>query len=103
MDELILSWYVELFSLFERDKGLIPAGSLYEMKFEDLEAEPIKTLRGMYEGLRLTGFEPFEERLEVYMRSIGGYEKNSYDMSEADREKVRRVWGKNFERYGYRT
>jgi hypothetical protein len=53
VDELILSWYVELFSLFERDRGLIPAGSLYEMKFEDLEAEPIKTLRGMYEGLGL--------------------------------------------------
>ena len=103
VDELILSWYVELFSLFERDRGLIPAGSLYEMKFEDLEAEPIKTLRGMYEGLGLSGFERFEERLEVYMRSIGGYEKNSYCMSEADREKVRRVWGKNFERYGYRT
>jgi omega-hydroxy-beta-dihydromenaquinone-9 sulfotransferase len=102
VDELILSWYVELFSLFEKDRELVPAGSLYEMKFEDLEAEPIKTLRGMYAGLGLSGFEPFEERLEIYMKSIGGYEKNSYHMSEADREKVRRVWGNNFERYGYR-
>ncbi len=96
-----MSWYVELFSLFERDRELIPAGSLYEMKFEDLEAEPIKTLRGMYEGLGLPGFEYFEERLKVYMRSIDGYEKNTYHVTEADREKVRRTWGKNFERYGY--
>jgi hypothetical protein len=72
------------------------------MKFEDLEAEPIKTLRGMYEGLGLSGFERFEERLEIYTKSISDYEKNSYYMSEADREKVRRAWGKNFERYGYR-
>jgi omega-hydroxy-beta-dihydromenaquinone-9 sulfotransferase len=101
VDELILSWYVELFSLFERDRGLIPEGSLYEMKFEDLEAEPIETLRGMYHGLGISGFKPFEERLNGYMKSIGGYEKNSYHMSEADREKVKRAWGKNFQRYGY--
>jgi len=101
VDEIILSWYVELFSLFERDRGLIPPGSLYEMKFEDLEAEPIRTLRGMYEGLGLTGFEPFEERLKVYLKSTADYEKNSYHISDADREKVKRMWGKNFERYGY--
>jgi omega-hydroxy-beta-dihydromenaquinone-9 sulfotransferase len=101
VDEIILSWYIELFSLFERDRGLIPAGSLYEMKYEDLEAEPIETLRGMYKGLGLAGFEPFEERLKVYLKSIADYEKNTFYMSEADREKVRRVWGPNFERYDY--
>ena len=26
IDELILSWYADLFSLFERDRGLIPPG-----------------------------------------------------------------------------
>jgi hypothetical protein len=49
VDEIILSWYVELFSLFERDKGLIPAGSLYEMKFEDLKPNRSK----LYEECRL--------------------------------------------------
>ena len=62
VDSIILSWYAELFSPFERDRKLIPSGSLYEMKFEDLEAEPIKTMRGMYEELGLPGFESFEER-----------------------------------------
>lgn len=101
VDELILSWYVKLFSLFERDRGLIPSGSLYEIKFEDLEADPIRILRGMYEGLGMTGFEPFEQRLKAYVQAIGGYEKNTYQLTEEDREKVRRLWRANFERYGY--
>jgi hypothetical protein len=101
VDEIVLSWYTELFSLFERDRGLIPEGSLYEMKFEDLEAEPTETLRGMYNGLGLAGFESFEDRLKVYLKSIASYEKNRFYMSEEDREKVRRAWGQNFERYGY--
>ncbi len=101
VDEIILSWYVELFSLFERDRGLIPEGSLHEMKFEDLEAEPVETLRTMYQGLGMAGFEPLEERLKDYLKSIASYEKNTFDMTAEDREKVRRAWGKNFERYGY--
>jgi hypothetical protein len=101
VDEIILSWYVELFSLFERDRALIPDGSLYEMKFEDLEAEPVETLRQMYHGLGMAGFELFEERLKDYLKSIASYEKNTFHMSDEDREKVRAAWGKNFERYGY--
>lgn len=101
VDEIILSWYVELFSLFERDKNLIPEGSLHEMKFEDLEAEPVETLRKMYQGLGLPGFDSFETRLDEYLKSIASYEKNIFKMSEEDREKVRRAWGKNFDLYGY--
>ncbi|MGB6065594.1 MAG: sulfotransferase [Desulfomonilaceae bacterium] len=101
VDEIIFSWYIQLFSLFERDRQLIPPGSLCEIKFEDLEARPIETLNEIYEGLDLPGFELLEERLKVYLRSVASYRKNTYDLAETDREKVRSLWRTNFERYGY--
>jgi omega-hydroxy-beta-dihydromenaquinone-9 sulfotransferase len=101
VDELILSWYTELFSCFERDRGTIPAGSLHEMKFEDLETQPVETLRLMYENLGLAGFESFEPKLRSYLNSISGYQKNVYRLDDADREKIAERWRHTFECYGY--
>lgn len=101
VDELILSWYVELFRLFERDKELIPPESFYEVKFEDLEARPVETMRAIYRGLDLGGYDCFEKRLVSYLESLGGYEKNSYHLDEVSRDKVSQRWGHTFDRYGY--
>ena len=38
IDEIIFHWHLELFKLFERDRHLIPEGSLSEIRFEDLES-----------------------------------------------------------------
>ncbi len=101
VDELILSWYTELFSCFERDRGAIPPRALHEMKFEDLEAEPVETLRSMYQQLDLAGFEPFERNVRPYLKSISDYRKNVHNLDEEDRQKVAARWRHTFERYGY--
>ncbi len=101
VDERILSWYEELFQLLERDKSLIPAGSYHEMKFEDLEARPVETLKAMYDGIGLSGFDSFSERATHYLSSIRGYRKNEHRLTDADREKVSRRWRWTFDRYGY--
>jgi hypothetical protein len=101
VDEIILSWYEELFELLERDKGLVPPGSFHEMKFEDLEAEPVKTLQHMYESLSLPGFVAFRGRAETYLRTIREYRKNDLRLSEEDRQKVAQRWRRTFEWYGY--
>ena len=101
VDEQIMSWYEEMFRLMERDKSLIPAGSFHEMKFEDLEAQPVETLRTMYDSLDLSGFDPFSERVEQYLRTIKDYRKNEHRLTAEDREKVARRWRWTFDHYGY--
>ncbi|HMK34231.1 MAG TPA: sulfotransferase [Desulfomonilaceae bacterium] len=101
VDELILTWYEELFRLLERDKELIPAGALYEMKFEDLESNPVKVLETMYNSLDLPGFDLQTKRVEDYLNSIRGYQKNVHRLTDANREKVATRWRRTFEQYGY--
>ena len=101
LEERILLWYMDLFSLFERDRELIPDGALYEMKFEELEARPLQELEALYKTLGITGFESFKERAETYLESILGYKKNVFSLDERTQEKVSRHWRKAFERYGY--
>ena len=101
IDELILSWYTELFALFERDRGLIPPGDLYEMRYEDLDARPLETLSAMYQALGLPGFGPFAKRVTAYLDTISDYRKNAYRLDDETREKVATRWRSTFERYGY--
>jgi omega-hydroxy-beta-dihydromenaquinone-9 sulfotransferase len=101
VDEIILSSYCELFALFNRDRSLIPDGALHEMKFEDLEADPVGRLQELYEGLGLSGFDQFEGRVCPYLEQIKKYEKNHHRLDEVSRQKVADRWRSTFECYGY--
>lgn len=101
VDDIILRWYKEIFSLFQRDRALIPAGSLHEMKFEDLEKAPESSLQQIYEGLGLPGFDCYRKRVYPYLKGIKGYRKNHYFMDTLNREKIRSQCRSIFERYDY--
>jgi len=101
LDDVILSWYTELFRLFERDRNLIPQGSLHELRLEDLEKSPWDALQEIYQDLELPDFDSFWTRVEPYLKSIEGYRKDGYQLDEADREKVSQRWHRTFEQYGY--
>ena len=101
IDELILSWYEELFALFERDRQLIPPGDLHELRFEDLEKAPRKCLAKLYQELCLPNFKGFWSQVSAYLKSIGDYQKSRYILTEEVRAKVNQRWGFFFRRYGY--
>lgn len=101
IDEIILSWYEELFGLYERDRRLIPAGDLHELRFEDLETAPRESLAKLYQELSLPGFEPFWAKASVYLNGLAGFKKNQHTLTEEARDRVSRRWRFNFERYGY--
>jgi omega-hydroxy-beta-dihydromenaquinone-9 sulfotransferase len=101
VDELILSWYTELYALFEAQRRLIPPGNLHELRFEDLESSPRQCLERLYGELGLPGFEAFGERAAEYLEGLKGYKKNTHWLSEVDRATVGRRWNFTFARYGY--
>jgi len=99
--EQILDWYAEMFKLFERDKELIPKGSLHELKFEDLEKEPLKELKKIYSALNLQNFDYFSEQAVDYLKSVKTYKKNVFELDEETKSLVATRWRKNFDNYGY--
>lgn len=101
LDEIILSWYTELYALFERDRDLIPPGSLHELRFEDLESSPQDCMEKLYAELGLKEFDHFWKRAAVYLKGLSGYQKNTHWLAEEDRAKVSQRWHTTFTRYGY--
>jgi hypothetical protein len=102
IDELILTWYTELFRLYERDRPHVPNGSLHELKYEDLEADPVESLRAAYRALGLPHFELFQDKVTRYLERIRGYRKNVHVLDDSARAKVANRWKGTFDRYGYR-
>jgi hypothetical protein len=95
--------YQEVYEAFFEEKGQIPEGRFHEIRFEDLERDPIGQMRGIYEALRLPEFAVVEPALRRYVESLSGYRKNDYPELETGlRERVARAWRDCFEAWGYR-
>lgn len=101
IEEIIFSWYVKLFELFERDRQAIPKRAFFELKFEDLESRPAETLRSLYSALSIPGFDDYEKKLLHYLKSIKDYQKNVHELDPFTKQKVANRWGFNFRRYKY--
>ena len=99
--------YREDVAAMEAEKGrdLKKQKRLAEVRFAELDADPVGTLRATYAALGWTeAFEKVEPAIERYRRSLVDFKKNAFPKeglsSEAEAE-VRRRWRAWFEDLGY--
>jgi hypothetical protein len=97
----VLDTFVRMYERFERDRDLIPAGRLAEIRFEDLTADPVGQMRQVYEQLDLGGFAAARPAIAEYAAAHRDHPVSSYSLPPATIERVRRQWAPYFERYGY--
>lgn len=101
IEKLIFFCYQELYRVFERDRGLIPPGSLVQVRFEELENNPLRCLRRVYRQLDLGGFAQARPRLEAYLAGLSHYQRNRFYLDPATQQRVAQRWADAFETYGY--
>jgi omega-hydroxy-beta-dihydromenaquinone-9 sulfotransferase len=91
-----------VFAAFFEERDLIPAGRLHEIRFENLENDPLGQLRGLYDSLQLGDFAVAEPAVRTYLDSIAGYEKNRYvELEQPWKGEVARRWRRCFEEWEY--
>jgi len=102
VEDTIIRGYRRMHDAYFEQRRLIPEGRLCEVKFEDLEREPLETVAGIYRALDLGGFDGFRPRLESYLKQREGYRKNRFEPLEPRlRERLAREWRPEFEAWGY--
>ena len=101
MQDDTLSLYTKCIETYERTRSLIPQGNLHEIRFEDLEADPLGEMHRIYTGLRLNGWENLEPAIQKQLPELTRYRKNSFNMDETLMRKVYSRWKHSFDRYGY--
>ncbi|HXW70341.1 MAG TPA: sulfotransferase [Methylocella sp.] len=99
--ETTLALYDGMMRRFIDDRALIPQQDLAEIRFEDLERDPVGEIERVYADLHLSGFAEARPNLEHYVDSLRSYRKNRFVLPEAERELVRQRWGFAFRAFGY--
>jgi hypothetical protein len=102
LDERILRQYREVYEAYFEQRGLIPAGHLCEVAYEDLERDPLGELRRVYQELSLPDFAVAEPAVRAYADSLGGYQKNQFTPLEPElQDRIARDWRQCFDAWGY--
>jgi omega-hydroxy-beta-dihydromenaquinone-9 sulfotransferase len=71
----------------ERLKKL-PAGRSCEIRFEDLERDPAGSLRTLYGCLDIPFTSDFEDNIRKFLAEISGYKKNTFTLSEEEKQTI---------------
>jgi hypothetical protein len=101
--DMILTVYEAMMRRFFQERSLIPQGHLVEVRFEDLERDPLGELARIYDRLALPGFDAAEPAFRDYVRSQQNYRKNRLNLSPEDRARVEQRWAFAFAELGYPT
>jgi hypothetical protein len=102
LDDWVIRQYREMYEVFFEERKLIPPGRYCEVKFEDLEKDPLAVVRSVYQSLALPDFEEVEPELKRYVASLAGYRKNAFPDLQADlRRRISTEWRACFEEWGY--
>ncbi|PSC74347.1 P-loop containing nucleoside triphosphate hydrolase [Micractinium conductrix] len=103
--DFILDQYELLHRTYTADRALILPGRLVKVSFAELDGSPLGTLRRIYSGLGLEGFEAVRPACEAYCRGLHlkGFKKNAHRPLSPDlRRRVARRWGLLAAEFGYR-
>jgi omega-hydroxy-beta-dihydromenaquinone-9 sulfotransferase len=102
MDGRIIRRYRKLHEAFFTQRELIPAGRFHELSFDELEREPVESVRSVYQALGLAGYGSFEPTLRAYVDSLKSYRKNEFaPLDSASREVIAREWKSSFDAWNY--
>jgi hypothetical protein len=97
----VLDNFVRMYERFEKDRELVPAGRMVDVRYEDLVADPVGEMRAVYDELALGDFGQVEGAIRQYAMNKRDYRPNKYALPAEVAERVRRRWAPYFERYGY--
>ncbi|MGA7051007.1 MAG: sulfotransferase [Mycobacterium sp.] len=101
LDEKVLSTYVDLYRKLDEGRKLVDPSRFYELRYEDLIADPEGQLRRLYEHLGLDDFEQYRPRLEQYLAEHAHYQTNDYGLTAEQHAIVTERWGEIIDRYSY--
>lgn len=103
IEQAILESYPPMINSLLLDSRDLPSENFVEICFEDLEQDPLPQIQKIYDQLQLSGLEQAIPRLENYLTSLQGYQKNNYPLEAKDINLVESHWMQFIQRWKYRS
>jgi hypothetical protein len=104
IEDRILRLYADVYDTFFEERPIIPPGRFCEVRFQDLERDPIGQVREIYRNLSIPWPACLELKVGLYADSVAGYRKNAHPpLAPSVRARVAEAWRRSFEEWGYRA
>ncbi|MGB7324991.1 MAG: sulfotransferase [Rubripirellula sp.] len=102
LPQYVIACFRRMYASFHRDRDAIPAGRLIDIRYEDLIADPTKTLENIYQTLHLSDFDAVRPDIENWVETEHrGYQTNQHQLDSEIETLIRQDWAEYFDRYGY--
>jgi len=97
----VLRFYRELLQQYLADRHAIPDGNLVEIRYEDLDADPLATVQSIYDGLALSGWDAVRPGVEAHVDATRDYKKNVFEPEPNHARKVEAHWAFALDEWDY--
>jgi hypothetical protein len=102
LEDHVFKTFNNLYAKLEEGKQRVTPDRFYELRYEDLIADPEGQMGLLYDRLGLGGFDAVLPRIRQYLHDHAGYQTNRYpSLTPELRAEITRRWGPVIERYGY--
>lgn len=101
MREYVSECLLRMYHSFEAAREQVDSSRLVDVRYEDLVADPVGTLRELYQRLQLGDFSQVEQRLQQRLAQHDDYRTNAHHIDPAMERDILDRWGDYASRYGY--
>ncbi len=97
----ISRFFSQMTNTLLHDLSPIPEERYAEIRYEDLEKDPVGSLRTLYRKLDLPFTDRYENQLNGFISSNSDYKKNIFVLADEEKEVIADIMRIYMERYGY--
>jgi len=101
IEPVVQNSYPRMLNRLYKDVERLPSNRFAEVKFEELDNNPLPVLKTVYHKLNLSGWTDDKKAISNYLDSISEYKKNRYETDKNLAKKVEKHWGEFIRRWGY--
>ena len=103
LTEYVTECLNRMYQGFERAKSQVAPERIAEIRYEDLVANPLGSMQGLYEQLQLGDFSEVAPQLEKRLANHGDYRPNTHKIDETLEREILERWSSYAEKYGYQA
>ena len=96
-----LEVYDTLMKKYLAEQPDLPDDDFIEIRFENLERDPLAELSKVYQKFGLADSGPSLDKIRAYSDTLKGYRRSSYKLPASTLDEIRERWGFALDRWGY--
>ena len=99
MENYVSACNRRMYQQFHADRDTIDPADLVEVRYEDLAADPLVTVKRLYSVLSLGDFDETEPNLQSRLKDHRDYVPNQHAVDNEQRQKVAALWPEYCQHY----